>query len=378
MHVRLLLPLPFFSFGKTEDGRLLRIQSGDSSLSPSALGLLRDRCLAQFNTRLRLTWFCSEVSRRGLRRTGQLLTIPQLTLEQLATLLAPPVTFSCSCQLAGLGSSPESAVSAVSPLSAASPSSFLPPATPSRVQSTASMPFARTVGTVLMQDKLARAHSLSAASSLTVRPELPTSNVSPLLSPTYSTKPPTESSLLGGFGPHRIPVGAFVRIVVEVRSNSAVLGPLRLRLHLSPDEAIGEAEAAFSLASSAASVQRSASVIISGSLSPVLPQLTAHQSVRHVFALCCLAKGRFAYRIHCTAAAEAKGSTFTDGGGRVQRLSQLQQQARRSVEPTITEASSTVRMIRFESKGEAAGQDDDGALPRWFPCPHRLVLDAVV
>jgi hypothetical protein len=377
---RLLLPLPFFSFGRTEDRHLLRLQTGESSLSPSALASLRQSCLARFTARVRLTWFCPEVSRRGVRRSGQLLAIPQLTLDQLATLLAPPVTFSCSCQLLGHGSSNEAAVPSPDPQSSVSPTSAsLSAVAASRVTSTPSAaPFARTVGTVLMQEKLARALSVSAAASLSVRSDLTTSDASPLLSPVHSVSSSSGPLLLSGFGPHRIPVGSFVRLAVEVTNSSAVLGRVRLRLHLTADEAIGEAEAAFSLASSSSAGQRSASVIISGALSPVLPLLAPHQSVRHVFALCCLAKGRFAYRIHCTALAEEKGRLFDETNSRAQRLSQLQQLAMRSAEPSLSEGPSTVRMIRFESDGHAQGREDDDGAPRWFPCPHRLVLDAVV
>ena len=376
---RLLLPLPFFSFGEAEDRHLLRLQTGDSFLSPSALTHLRDRCLALFKARVRLSWRCSEAGRRGGVRSGQLSVAPQLTLEQLSSLLAPPVTFSCACQLTGDGPSQESAEAAVSPQPLTSPThASLSPVAPSRASSTLSTgPFARTVGNVLMQEKLARAHSLSATPALPRRAESGLSEASALPSPRASTLSPVGSLLLRGFGPHRVPVGSFVRLTLEVKSHVAVLGELRLRLHLTPDEAIGDAEAApFSL-SSAAHAQRSASVLVSGALSQLLPPLAPHRSVRHSFALCCLAKGRFAYRIHCSAVTPGKASAAGEGAARSYRLNRLRRAMGAAEQPGSRDAPSA-RTAYFGSETKRAEHEGDREAPHWFPCPHRLVLDAVV
>ena len=227
-----------------------------------------------------------------------------------------------------------------------------------------------------MQEKLARAHSLSTAPLLR-RADTGTSDSSASLSLPSSALSPVGSLLLRGFGPHRVPVGSFVRLTVEVKCNVAVLGELQLRLHLTPDEAIGDVEAApFSL-SSAAHVQRSPSVIVSGALSPVLPPLAPHRSVRHVVALCCLAKGRFAYRIHCSALTPGKAGTPGEGVTRSERLSQLRR-AVGSAEPSVSRDTSGARTARFGSEAMRAEHEEEREAPHWFPCPHRLMLDAVV
>ena len=383
---RLLLPLPFFSFGAVEDRQLLSLQAGEASLTAAATASLRRHCLASFASRLRLSWSCSEASRLGAQRSGDLTLLPQLSLEQLAALLAPPVTFTCSLQ--SLGDEPAAQQATLSPArsSPSLPSSPTPTAA-SLTSPESSLPLVRTVSTVLMQEKLARSVSLTAsASPLPTERVLSTPSQASVTSPSFL--PFSSPQPLSGFGPHRVQVGSFVQLALDVACESAVLGPLRLRLHIQPEDSLSDGEApTFSLSSSSPSSSSSSHslhppspVITSGCLSPLLPWLSPHRSVRHVFALCCLAKGRFSYTIHCSTVEQEQTVTEEAGEGTAASLSsfaRLRAVVRES-SPMHSAVPARRRVQPLEVSAAAEAAPASGLTPHLFPCPHRLVVEAVV
>ena len=322
----------------------------------------------------------------GSQRSGALTLAPQLSLEQLAALLAPPVSFACTLQHMGEDPPPQQPTLPPDP---SSPSQSLSSSrsSSSLVSIESTLPLVRTVSTVLMQEKLARSLSLTSSAS-----PLPSERVLSAPSQALTLSPPSRPSSLklslSGFGPHRVQVGSFVQLSLEVACESPVLGLLQLRLHIRPEDAASDGGAS-SLSSSSSSSSSShlspslhppSPVITSGSLSPMLPSLTPHHSVRHVFALCCLAKGRFSYRIHCSAieqgqaVAEEKEEEKEVGSTSFARLRAVVRESRQAEDKD----ADCRRVLPLEVSRATEHSSWSGLTPHVFPCPHRLVVEAVV
>ena len=184
--------------------------------------------------------------------------------------------------------------------------------------------------------------------------------------------------VLSGFGPHRVPVGSFVRFVLQVRCDTDVFGPLRLRLHVSADDSTAETVVhPASTSSSEMDPVSQPSVITSGSLSPTLPVLATHHSLSHAFAVCCLAKGRFVYRIHCTTVDDSEHGSAVEEEGASTRFERLHN----FIDSTRPNGHSTARGGRpaSDSDGHRRGlAHDDRFLSHTFSCLQRLVIEAVV
>ena len=367
---RLLLPLSYMTFGERLDRELLTLNAAahrpageDSSHS----AFLMHHCLHALQQRVKLSWEWAD-SVRGSMRQGQLMPALSLTLTQFAQLLAPPVVFFCECdnKQSEMTDSQHLDASRTTPAPPAfyrsssialpalsSPSSFSSASTSQLILPPSLI---RNVSNVLMADKLVR--SLSKPSSPLAHPKL------------LSSEFPHGDSLpvLVGFGPHRVPVGSFVRVAVHARNNSGVLGALTLQLHIVREDGADSGQQ---------QQHQQSAVLTAGSLSPVLPPIAAGSSVRHEWAVCCLAKGQFAFRISAqTHTAQPRRTVVAaqESAAPFARLHASLDNLQRE-EGLHTAVSQQTLFVRAQS---VAKQETDHSAATHFTCPQLLLFDAYV
>ena len=197
-----------------------------------------------------------------------------------------------------------------------------------------------------------------------------------------SAPPLPAATTLSGFGPHRVAVGAFVQITVEVRLNTALFNSLTLQLRVALD---GEQQ-------QHSHAEQQPAIITSGSLTPVLPPLAPHSSVRHVFTVCCLAKGQFAFRLQCSSRAAGhqqllQPETLQAAAGRRQsRFAPLHEAMDRLMADRKRDAAEKGGLTASTQSSDGSSSSVAGqraaasSSPPFlqFDCPHLLTLDAAV
>ena len=360
------------TFGERIDRQLLTLtafsQRTGAAGEDSSHSALLHHCLQLLQQRLKLSWESVESVSGGARRCGRLVPTLSLTLTQLAQLLAPLVVFSCECENKQFEMADSQQLNgskaAASPTAMQRSSSTALPAlpSPSSFSSASASPFlpqtslVRNVSTVLMADKLVR--SLS-------KPSSPLGHSPAALSTSAS---PSDSATLAlvGFGPHRVPVGSFVRLSIDVRNNSAVLGSLTLQLHIVHDDG----------SDSALQQQHQQPVVLTaGSLSPLLPPIAAGESVRYEWSVCCLAKGHFAFRVSARTYTARPLQDAADGQERAALFARLHASLSKLRAEEGQTASQPNLSVRAPS--EARHESDHSTISH-FACPQLLLLDAYV
>ena len=365
---RLLLPLPYMTFGDRVDRQLLTLTTSSQRLvaasDDSSHSVLVHDCLQALRQRVKLSWESDEGVRGEAKRRGQLVPALSLTVTQLAQLLAPPVVFNCECenrqsemtdsqQLDNdkATSAPPAAYrsSSAGLYALSSPSSFSSTSFPHTFPQPS---LVRNVSNVLMADKLVR--SLSNPSSPLAH-SLPITDVSP------GSMLPS----LVGFGPHRVPVGSFIRVSVDVRNSNNVLGTLTLQLHISQEDGSGGQQQ-----------QQQPVVLTAGYLSPLLPSIAAGDSVRHEWSVCCLAKGQFAFRISARTHTSPLSHAAVDKQESMASFARLHASLS-TVRAVGTQQIGSQQPLSVRTPSEAKHEADHSAATH-FVCPQLLLLDAYV
>ena len=361
------------TFGERVDRQLLNLTASTQRVvdDDSSHSALLQYCLHALQQRVKLSWESDESGSGGATRRGQLVPSLSLTLTQVAQLLAPSIVFRCECEnkqseMADSQQLDEASRATPAPpafyrsSSTALPALLSPSSFSSSLSSSQSLPqtsLVRNVSNVMMADKLVRSLSNPSSplghSSLATAASFPDGALPPLV----------------GFGPHRVPVGSFVRLSIDVRNNSRVLGVLSLQLHISHDDDSSD---------SAQQQQHKQQpvVLTAGCLSPLLAPLAAGDSAHHEWSVCCLAKGQFAFRISARTHTAPPLQAAWHGQERTASFARLHAALSRvqadGAEQTVDQQSLSVR-----APSEAKHEVEQSAATH-FACPQLLLLDAYV